>query len=97
MCERKSREGQWYSEKPGWGREEGGEGGGERDPGAKRVPRRRSKSVPIYIYIEPRARLQPVAAVYPLSGYICVFPFTPWDTVAAVRRTLKYTVVLTPS
>lgn len=43
------------------------------------------ESVPIYIYIEPRARLQPVAAVYSLSGYICVFPFTPWDTVAYTR------------
>lgn len=46
------------------------------------------ESVPIYIYIEPRARLQPVAAVYSISGYICVFPFTPWDTPAYPRHTL---------
>lgn len=51
---------------------------GHRDQTCSAAP---LESVPIYIYIEPRARLQPVAAVYSLSGYICVFPFTPWDTV----------------
>lgn len=54
------------------------------------------ESVPIYIYIEPRARLQPVAAVYSISGYICVFPFTPWDTPAYTRHTSE-SHILPPS